>query len=196
MRRRAGSKGFPEPSSSDMITRLISVLMLLSFAALAWSAETGIAARDLDLRADPRNDAKIVGKLQKDGRFELLKYEKFWAQVSAGNRQGWVMSFYLSMGAEPAANPSPGRVVAESLGLVTRRQGGQATAVLGIRGIDEEQLKAARFNAEELKKLESFLVTRPTATVFAREIPLGPVKVDYLRAPVPENTGGEPGGGR
>lgn len=196
MRRRAGSKGFPEPFSSDMITRLVAFLMPLSFAALAWSADTGIAARDLELRAEPRNDARIVGKLQKDGRFELLKYEKFWAQVSAGNQQGWVMSFYLSMGAEPAANPSPGRVVAESLGLATQRQGGQATAALGIRGIDEEQLKAARFNAEELKRLESFLVTRPTATTFAREIPLAPVGVEYLPAPVPGNPGDQPGGGR
>ncbi len=196
MRWRPGSKGLPEPFSSDMIGRLIAILMLLSFAAPARSADTGIAARDLDLRAEPRNDARIVGKLQKDGRFELVKYEKFWAQVSAGNQQGWVMSFYLSMGAEPQANPSPGRVVAESLGLATQRQGGQATAALGIRGIDEEQLKAARFDAEELKKLESFLVTGPAAATFAGEIPLGPVKVEYLPAPMPENPGDQPGGVR
>ena len=179
-----------------MTARLVAALMVLAYAALAWSADAGIAARDLELRAEPRNDARIVGKLQKDGRFELLKYEKFWAHIAAGNQQGWVMSFYLSMGAEPAASPSPGRVVAESLGLVTQRQGGQATAALGVRGIDEEQLKAARFDAEQLKKLESFFVTAPSATTFAREVQLSPATVEYLPAPAPENPGDQPAGGR
>jgi len=179
-----------------MKTSLAAVLVAWFLAGIAMAAETGIAARDLDLLAEPRNDARVIGKLPKNGKFELLKSERFWVQVSTGTHQGWVLAFYLSMREAPPASPSPGRVVAESLGLATQRQGGQATAALGIRGIDEEGLKAAQFNAEELKKLESFLVTGPAAASFAQEVNLAPKKVEYLSAPSPENQSGREAGGQ
>jgi hypothetical protein len=58
-------------------------------------------------------------------------------------------------------------------------------ATTGIRGLDEEQLKAAKFDAAELKKAESFATTRAQARTFAADGRLMPRKVEYL-LPAPE----------
>lgn len=161
---------------------LFLLVMLLPVPVIA--AETAVAARDQNMLAEPNSEAKVVGKLVKNDKFEVLKRDKSWALVSTGSQQGWILIFYLSWGEAPASKPDPMKEVAASLGLISRKQEGQVTAVLGIRGIDEETLKAAKFNGDELKKMESFLVPKEAATLFASEGMLTPLKVEYLPAPV------------
>ena len=162
----------------------LGLWLLLAFACvIAHGTESGIAARDLDLLAEPRGDARAVGKVAKDARFELLASERFWVHIAAGGQQGWVQRFYLSWGAAPAASPAPGRVLMESLGLATRQRQGSVTATLGVRGIDEEQLKLAQFNAAELQRLDALRVPRPVADGYALEGRLLARKLDYLADP-------------
>jgi len=171
--------------------------VLLAFTARAW-AESGTAARELTLYEESRAESKVVGKLAKDAKFELVKRERFWALVSSpgpsGMQQGWVQSFYLNWADTPAGSaPSASRGLAEIVGLGARRNGA-VTATLGVRGLDEEQLKSARFNAEELNKLEGYGVQAPVAARFAAEVPLEALKLEYLAAPAASIGAGAAGG--
>ena len=70
------------------------------------------------------------------------------------------------------------------LGLASGRAGtGKVVATTGIRGLSEEDLKAAKYNETELKKAESYGVTRAEAQKFAAEGKLTARKVEYLPAP-------------
>jgi hypothetical protein len=72
--------------------------------------------------------------------------------------------------------------VAESvMGLASGRAGtGKVVATTGIRGLDEEDLKTAKFDAGELKLDESFATTRAEAQKFANQGKLKPLSLDYL----------------
>ena len=129
-------------------------------------------------------DERFVAKLLPifaHARFELLERRMSWAQVESDGRRGWVLFFFLMAGEPP--KPAGGTAVAEAWTLGTQRpsQGGGVTATIGVRGIDEEQLRAARFNAEELKRLEHYAMPRQVGEGFAAEAGLAPRDVAYLK---------------
>ncbi len=123
----------------------------------------------------------MVGKIAKGARFEILGDRGAWSQVSAGGVSGWTLSFYVMKG-DPPAQTSLGTKLGEVWSLGTERRA-ETSAVLGVRGLDEEQLAAARFNGEELKKLDGFAQSKADAEAFARGGGLTAQKVDYLPAP-------------
>jgi hypothetical protein len=160
--------------------RTLVLCAALSLALSASASETGHTTRDLEMRAEPKAGAAVVGSLAKGARFELLKRQMSWAQVSAEGKQGWVLFFYLLAGEAP--KPAGGAAFAEAWTLGTQRaaQGDRVTATLGVRGIDEEQLRSARFNAEELKRLEAYAVPAQAGESFAQEVALSRRNVSYL----------------
>jgi hypothetical protein len=168
--------------------RLFSGCFAATFAALlplaAWGGETGYATREVELRAEPLAGAAVVGTLAKGAKFEIVGEQKAWAQVKSAERTGWTLLFYVMKG-EPPQGASAGRTLSELWNLGTDRSQGQITATIGVRGIDEEQLKAAHFNGEELKRLEALALPKETGDKFAAEGALAPRKVDYLPAGAP-----------
>ncbi len=56
------------------------------------------------------------------------------------------------------------------------------TSTIGIRGLDEQDLKQASFNAAQMKQLDDYAATRQAAADGARSTGLAPEKVDYLDA--------------
>ena len=71
--------------------------------------------------------------------------------------------------------------------LASGRAGtGQVVATTGVRGLNEEQLKSAKYNAAEVKKLESYTQTAKQGELFAKSGALKPVKVAYLPKPQEE----------
>lgn len=169
--------------------RLLICLLVVILPVVCAAGEAGHAVRDLDALAEPRHDAKVVWKLPKDATFELIQRQNAWAEISLSGQQGWVLFFFLRPG--EAAKQNIGKELGGVLGLAARRQSGQVTAVLGVRGITEEQLKGAKFNSEELRKLESLSVPAPTANTFAEEGGLASREVNYLPAPVTASPGNE-----
>src|SRR2546423_11044468 len=135
------------------MSRLLALaLFFVSFEILA---EPGYATRDVELKAEPAGAAKVVGTLQKGAKFEIVGEKGAWSQVSSGGLSGqlsgWALSFYVMKG-EPAAQVSMGTRLGEVWSLGTERRA-ETNATIGIRGLDEEQLKSAQFNAEELRRL-------------------------------------------
>jgi hypothetical protein len=162
------------------VLRTLALLLLLPGAAVA--AEPGYASRDVDLRAEPLSGAPVTGRLEKGARFEILAEQKAWSQVKAGGVTGWTLSFYVMRG-EPAQPARMGRRLGELFSLGTERRS-ETTATIGIRGLDEEDLKAAQFNEPELKRLEALGLPRSEGEAFAKRGRLEPQKVDYLSPPI------------
>ncbi len=159
--------------------RLLAFLLLAPVAALA--AEPGYATRDLELRAEPVSGAPVTGKVEKGGKFQIVAERKAWSQVSANGATGWTLSFYVMRG-EPAPPQRAGRRLSELFSMGTERRA-ETTATIGIRGLDEEELKAAQFNDQELKRLEALGVPKSEGDAFAKRGRLEPQKVDYLSPP-------------
>jgi len=155
------------------------LLLLLPLAALA--GEAGYATRDVELRAEPAAGAKVLGSVQKGAKFEIVGEKGAWSQLAAGSLSGWTLSFYVMKG-EPAAQTSLGTKLGEVWSLGTERRA-ETTATLGVRGLDEEQMKSAQFNAGELQKLEGYGLPASEAEAFAKRGQLAPQAVNYLPEP-------------
>jgi len=158
-----------------VLRALLLAVALLPGAALA---EPGYATRELELRAEPVAGAPVTGKVEKGARFEITGQQKAWSQVVFGATTGWTLSFYVMKGA-PAGEASLGQRLSEVVSLGSERRS-ETTATLGVRGLDEEQLKSAQFNEPELKRLEALRVPKAEGESFARRAQLAPQKVDYL----------------
>lgn len=147
-------------------------------APLAALGETGYTTRELELRERPVSAAPLAGKVPKNAKVEILAEQKAWSQIRSGETTGWTLSFYVMKG-EPAPAPSVGRRLGGLFSLGTERRA-ETTATIGIRGLDEEDLKSAQYNENELKRLESLGVPRAEGESFAKRGALVPQKVDYL----------------
>jgi hypothetical protein len=62
------------------------------------------------------------------------------------------------------------------------RRNVSVTSTIGIRGIEEEDLRQASFNADQMKRLEGYAATRQAAERGARATGLTPVSVEYMDA--------------
>jgi hypothetical protein len=155
--------------------------LLLLCLPLAAIAEPGYATRDIELKAQPAGSAAAAGTIQKGAKFEIIGEKSPWSQVKAGNLTGWALSFYVMKG-EPAAQTSMGQRLSEVWSLGTERRA-ETNATIGIRGLDEEQLKSAQFNAEELRRLEALSVPRPDGEAFAKQGRLVQQQVNYFPPP-------------
>jgi hypothetical protein len=60
---------------------------------------------------------------------------------------------------------------------------GKVVATTGIRGLNEEELKAAKFDEKELERAESYAASKQAAAKFAAQGKLAARKFDYLPAP-------------
>jgi hypothetical protein len=165
-----------------IIARGVAVVLATWLVAIgpALAGNPGTALKTDEIKAEPFRDAKTVGSLATGDTVEILGQRSGWFQVQSAKGTGWVRMLSVRRG---EARKRRGEV-GEVFGLATGRAGtGQVVATTGIRGLGEEDLKAAKFSEIELKTAESFAATREEARKFAAEGKLGPRKVDDLPAP-------------
>lgn len=161
--------------------RILLILGALFVAAgTALAGESGSMLKADQLRAKPFLDAKAVGTLAPGDRVEILQKQGGWLQVKTVKGGGWVRMLNVKRGAARQG----GGEVGELFGLASGRAGtGRVVATTGIRGLSEEELRAAQFDEAELRALESYAATRADAQRFAASGKLVPRTVDYLPAP-------------
>ncbi len=164
--------------TKDMFAFFACALLLA--AGPAWAAETGTALKNDDIKAEPFRDAKTIAPLAKGESVEILKKEGGWYRVKSPKASGWVRMLSIRKG---EARKESG-AAAGLLGLASGRAGtGKVVSTTGIRGLNEEDLKAAKFDEAELKRVDSYAVTKDKAQAFAKQGGLAPRKFDYLTAP-------------
>jgi hypothetical protein len=164
------------------MARSIAALLMtgLVFTGTALAGEAGTALKADDIKAEPFRDAKTVGSLATGDRVEILKKEGGWFQVKSAKGSGWVRMLSVRRGEARKGGDDAAGV----LGLASGRAGtGTVVATTGVRGLNEEELKAAKYNEAEVKKVESFTTSQGEARKFAAEGKLTARKVEYLPAP-------------
>lgn len=158
---------------------IIAAACGLLLSAAAWAAESGTALKADEIKAEPFRDAKTVGKLVTGDKLEILGKDGGWYKVKSAKGSGYVRMLSVRKGSVRKGSGDTSGL----LGLASGRAGtGKVVSTTGIRGLNEEELKAAKFNEKELKLAESYGVSRAEAQKFAAQGKLVARKFDYLPA--------------
>lgn len=152
-----------------------STLVCTVACALAHAAETGTVLKADQLRATAFNDGKVVGNVNKNDSVTILNKQGAWLQIKAGSQTGWVRLLTVKR------NSSGGGNVAGAVGVATGRSGtGKVVSTTGIRGLSADDLKTAKFNETEIKKMESYAVSASEAKSFASSAGLNSHSYPYF----------------
>lgn len=166
------------------ILKSLLLLTMLTTAAIAMAAETGTALKADSLRTEPYADAKSSGSLSRGDKLEILAKQGAWLKVKTARSSGWVRLLSVKR------NSGSGNQVAGVLNLASGRSGtGQVVSTTGVRGLSEEDLKAAKFNEAEVKALEGYTQSAEQSQKFAGNGGLKPIKLGYLPAPAGNSSG-------
>jgi hypothetical protein len=98
-------------------------------------------------------------------------------QIRSGSATGWLYSFNVRFGAAAGSGDGAGSVLGRVFGP---RQRVSVTSTIGIRGLDEEDLKQARFDESQVQLLDGYAATREQAESHAGAAGLGAAQIDYL----------------
>lgn len=160
---------------------LLGMAMALTMPMSSLAA-TGTMIRDEPLRASASPGAAVVGNAGRGASVEILARQGGWTQVRAAGRTGWVRLLSVRAGAAGQTD-----AVGEIKGVLDvgqrRSDPGRVVAVAGLRGLTEEELRGARFDARELDKMNGYAVAAAEAERFARQADLIRRQVAYLPAP-------------
>ena len=153
----------------------LAVLWLCAGMTAAY-AEPVTLERDSVLRTEPRTDAAVVASLAKGATGEAVARQGAWVQVKSAATTGWLYSFNVRFGAT-ASGDGAGSVLGRVFGP---RQRVSVTSTIGIRGLDEEDLKQARFDGGQVQQLDGFAASREQAEAHAGETGLSAGRIEYL----------------
>lgn len=157
------------------IILILLVLSLLAQPTLA-ATEAGSAIKVDEIKAEPFRDAKSVGTLAVGAPVQIVKRDGAWLQISSP-KKGWVKMLSIKKGGAAASGATLTGVAA----LASGRAGtGKIVSTTGIRGLNEENLKNAKFNEKEVKSAEAFTVSRVAADKFGAQSKLKARQVAYL----------------
>lgn len=142
--------------------------------------ESGTMLKSDDIKAEPFRDAKTIATLATGDKVDILKKDGGWYQVKSAKGNGWVRMLSIRKGEAVKGGSSASGLLALGSG---RAGTGKVVATTGIRGLNEEELKAAKFDEEELKRAESYAANKQAAAKFAAQGKLLARKFDYLPTP-------------
>lgn len=163
-----------------VFTLLVSLLLAATAASTLAQEEKGVVLKTDRLVAEPFADAKQVGTVTKGDAVVILKKSGGWFQIKGAGAPGWVRMLSVRRG-----EAAKGNAAKDIAALSTGRAGtGQIVSNTGVRGLGEEDLKAARYDENELKKAESFRVPKNDAQAFAQQAGLKIHAINHLSVTV------------
>ena len=161
------------------LLRLSLAVATLSAASVA--AQPVTLERDSPLYAEPRIEAAQVVQLKAGASGEVIGKQGAWLNLKTAGSGGWLLSFNVRFPSQQAgagdssAGSTAGRLFGPPRSV-------SVTSTIGIRGLEEEDLKQASFSADQMKLLDGYVVSKEAAERGARAAGLAPVSVDYLDA--------------
>jgi len=139
------------------------------------AAESGTALKADTLRAEPFADAKSAGTLTQNESLQILNKKGAWLQVKTKKSTGWVRLLSVK-------RASTGNALQGAADVATGRAGtGKVVSTTGIRGLSAEELQTAQFNEAEMKKMESYTVSKADGQQFAGAGGLSANQTAYLK---------------
>lgn len=161
------------------IAMIPAALLALCAAASAWAAP-GTVLRAEKLYSQPAATSKVTASVTKGAKVDILAKQGGWLKVKAGTSTGWIRLLSVRAGAGGLGGAGVGDVVGAA---TTKSDPSRVVAVAGLRGLNDEDLKQARFNEEELARMEARTVTAAQARNFAGQSGLAAVSVPDLPKP-------------
>jgi hypothetical protein len=162
---------------------LFSAFALLLFSmATSALASTGTVLRDEKLYTQPSATSSVAASVPRGATVTIQQKQGGWLRVTSGKTTGWIRLLSVRAGAGGLGGAGVGDVVGAA---TTRSDPSRVVAVAGLRGLNDEELKQAKFNAEELARMEAQAVTPAQAQTFAGRSGLVAVNVPALPAPKP-----------
>lgn len=160
----------------------LSALVLVLSSAASWGGDAAQTIASTGLKAEPFADAQTVGTLPANAAVEVLKRQGGWLQVkSADALSGWLKMTSVKLDSGGAAKSGSTGLVEAFKAAQTGRSGNTGvTVATGVRGLSPEDLKNAKPNPDEVKKLDSYAATKSQASSFASKAKLSSQQVDYL----------------
>ncbi|HQS82096.1 MAG TPA: SH3 domain-containing protein [Thiobacillus sp.] len=146
----------------------------------AVSSAPGTVLRAEKLYREPASTSKVTASVAKGARVEILGKQAGWLRVKAGSQSGWIRLLSVRAGSGGLGGAGVGDVVGAA---TTRSDPTRVVAVAGLRGLNDEDLKEAKFNAEELARLDALRVSATQARTFAGQARLAAVSVPDLPKP-------------
>lgn len=163
-----------------MKSTLLFWLLLGGLSVSAVQAAPGTLLRNETLRAQASASASITGQVSRGTAVDIVSRRGGWLQVRTPRAQGWVRLLSVRAGQGGSGGAGLGDVV----GVATRRADpSRVVSVAGVRGLSEEQLRQARFDADELARLDQFAASLSQARSHASRTGLASVNVPALPRP-------------
>lgn len=155
-------------------------------------AAPGTLLRDEILRSQASATASVTARVSRGTAVDIVSRRGGWLQVRTPRAQGWVRLLSVRAGRGGSGGAGLGDVV----GVATRRADpSRVVSVAGVRGLSEDQLRQARFDADELARLDNNAATLSQARSHASRSGLASVNVPSLPRPqanvTPSNNGSD-----
>lgn len=165
-------KGMLQKMRNAVPLTVVLMAMILPAAAQQVSVE-----RDTELRAEARLDARVVATLRQGAKGEVTAKNGAWLSIKTAEATGWLFSFNVRFVSAQQTSDSS----SSGLGrLFAPRQRVNVTSTIGIRGLEEEDLRQARFDAGQMRLLDQYAASRADAESTAQGSGLAAAQVDYL----------------
>lgn len=159
--------------------------LLLCVMAAPVLAAPGTVLRNEKLYSQPSATSTVTGSTVKGASVNILAKQGGWLRVTAGKTTGWIRLLSVRAGEGGLGGGGLGDVVGAA---TTQSDPSRVVAVAGLRGLNDEDLKQAKFNADELARLDAWGVTATQARSFASQSGLAVVNVPSLPEPKPAQT--------
>lgn len=167
------------------LTALLPALTAMTLAVMpAAAAEQVTVERESKLHAEPRLDAPQVALAKQGTLGEVVGKSGAWLNIKTPEATGWLFSFNVRFNVKPSptAEPASGGGASTLGRLFGPRRSVAVTSTIGIRGLEEEDLKQARFDAEQMGLLDQYAASKESAQDGARAAGLTSARVEYLDA--------------
>lgn len=145
----------------------------------AWAAP-GTVLRAEKLYSQPSATSKVTANVAKGASVDILAKQGGWLKVKSGTSTGYIRLLSVRAGAGGLGGASASDVVGAA---TTRSDPSRVVAVAGLRGLNDEDLKQAKFNGEELARLEARNVSAAQVRTFAGQSGLAARSVPDLPKP-------------
>lgn len=162
-----------------LVTFLYACCVLAIGCGQALAQEQAVLERDAALLTEPRNGAPVVAQLKQGTSGEVIARKGAWVNLKTGAGTGWLFSFNVRFQA-PGTAAAPAGAGAKP-GIIAGTQPRRVTATIGIRGLDAEDLKAARYDEAQMRLLDSYAASKGDAQNAAQASGLSPARVEYLK---------------
>ena len=159
--------------------KLIIAACLWLCALAAQAAGTAYTVRATELKAKPFADAATLASLPERSKVEVTGRQASWMQIKADGASGWVKMLSLRFSNEGAPKKSGDGGLGALFNVASTEKSG-STVTTGVRGLSEENLKAARPDLQALKIMQGYAVSEENAISFARAGKLEGQSMDYL----------------